>query len=494
MRKFLCVIVLVLLAIVGTVLFRAMRFTPSEQIYSPAPGLKLDETTLANHLGGALRIKTISTQDPSQFDGAAFLAFHDYLAATFPKVHERLKREVVNGYSLLYEWKGSDPSLKPIMLIAHQDVVPVAPDSEASWTHPGFSGEVADGFIWGRGALDDKSNLMGILESVEALLNEGFQPKRTVYLGFGYDEEVGGSQGAPKIVELLKSRGVHVEFVIDEGNCIVKGIIPGVSKPIAVIGLGEKGYLSLELTVDGGGGHSAAPPKNTAIGVLARAITRIEDHPFPSNLAYASDFFQCVGPEMPFTNRAVFANLWLTSPIVKAIFKGNPAMNAGIRTTAAVTICSGGVKENVLPSRASAVVNLRVMPGETAESAQARIAKIVNDGRVKISTLGRADNPSRVSRTDSASYKTISKTISETVSEPTIIAPFLVLGASDSRHYEVIADDVYRFAPFVNDTEDLKRFHNVNERIALSNYAGMVQFYARLIKNSDDMGSGAGSK
>ncbi len=486
MRKLLALLLIVLFAILGVSAYRTATFERPSAAVAPVEGMRLDDAALAKRLAGALRFRTISAQDPAQFDAAPFRALQQYLAETFPAVHAKLQREIVNDYSLLYTWPGSDPSLKAVLLLAHQDVVPVTPETEKDWLHPAFAGEIADGFVWGRGTLDDKSSLMAILEAVEALLNEGYQPKMTIYLAFGHDEEVGGPQGAPKIAETLKARGVRVEYAIDEGETIIKGVIPGVSVPVAVIGLGEKGYLSLELTVDAEGGHAATPPRNTAIGILARAISRIEDHPFPANLEYAAKFFAYVGPEMPLPQRAVFANLWLTAPLVKRIFGGSPPMNAAIRTTTAVTMCSGGIKENVLPARASAVINFRIMPGETVESVTERVKKIVKDDRVKIAALDQPNDPSRISDTNSESYRTIVKTTRETVADlGTVVAPFITLGASDSRHYEAIADNVYRFLPIPTDDEDLERIHGTNERIAIGDYARMVQFYARLIRNSD---------
>ena len=487
MRKILGVVVVlvaVLLVLLGVAGYRTTQFRNAGVTFPRVEGMKLDESALALRLAGALRIKTLSAEAPAEYDRAPFDALHAYLRETFPTVFAKLNPVVINGHSLLFQWPGSDASLEPFALLAHQDVVPAPAEAEKDWTHPPFSGDVADGFIWGRGALDDKSSLLGILEAVEALLKEGVQPARTLYLAFGHDEEVGGGAGAPKIVEALKAQGVHFDFVLDEGGTITEGIIPGVSVPVAIIGIGEKGYLSLELSVDAEGGHSSAPPRNTAIGILAKAITRIEDHPFPASLENPIRFFSQVGPEMPFAQRAVFANLWLTAPLVKQILAGDPHMNASMRTTAAATMCSGGIKDNVLPSHASAIVNFRLIPGDSVDSVTERVRKTIGDDRVKLKPLAAPSNPSRISSTDSDGYRAIVKAFYETAAEPgAVVAPFVELGASDSRHYEPIATNVYRFMPATTNSEDLKRFHGVNERIAVSDYARMVQFYARIVRD-----------
>jgi carboxypeptidase PM20D1 len=485
MKRLLAAVAIAILILAGVIAVRTATFrTPSvPRVTSKKIGA--DENQLAARLAAAIRFRTVSTQDPAQFAGAPFRAFQQYLGEAFPAAHTRLQFETICEYSLLYTWPGSDPSLNPILLIAHQDVVPVAQETEKDWSHPAFDGVIADGFVWGRGALDDKSSLMAILEAVEALLRDGYQPKRTIYLAFGHDEEVGGSQGAPKIAEILKNRGVHLECAVDEGETIVEGVVPGVSVPVAVVGLAEKGYLSLELSVEGRGGHSATPPKNTALGILARAITRIENHPFPAHLECATQFFRHLAPQMPVLERAVFANLWLTAPLVKRIFANDPTMNAAIRTTSAATLCNAGVKENVLPNSAVAVINFRIMPGDTVESVIERVNTIVNDERVHAKPLAAPNGPSRVSDLNAPSYAALVKSILETAPPDTVAAPFMVLGASDSRHYESIADNVYRFLPIRMSKEDLDRIHGTNERIAVNDYARMVSFYTQLIRNSN---------
>ena len=485
-KRLLLLVFLGVAALVAILVIRTAMFTSKQTQTPPIQPVAVNAQQAVERLAGALRLRTISTQDASKFDEKPFFELHQYLERTFPLVHARLSREVINKYSLLYTWPGSDPSLKPIALLAHQDVVPVEADTEKDWTHPAFDGIVADGFLWGRGATDDKGSLTGLLEAVEILLQEGFQPKRTVYLAFGHDEEVGGGHGAPKIAETLRDKNVRLDFVLDEGSAIVQGVLPGMPNPVAIVGIAEKGYLSVELAVESEGGHSSSPPKHTAIGILAKAITRLEDHPFPADMTYAAQFFDYVGPEMPFLQRMVFANLWLTSPLVKMILSGNPVVNASIRTTGAATIFNAGFKENVLPGKATAIINFRIQPGEIADGVIERVRKTIGDDRVSVTPLGKPNNPSPVSSVQSRGYQILQTTIQQTLAEPgTVVAPFLVLGATDSRHYASIADAVLRFEPLKYVPEDLKRMHGVNERVGVEAYARSVQFYAQLIRNAD---------
>ena len=267
--------------LIALMVIRTMTFT-SRQLRPPtAEKLQLDQDEIVTRLSEAIQFKTISFESGTESNTDPFRDFHAFLAKSFPRVHAQLTREVVNDHSLLYTWKGKDDRLKPILLMAHMDVVPVDPDSEKLWTHAPFSGQVADGYVWGRGTMDDKVSVLGILEAVEKLLADGFQPQCTVYLAFGHDEEIGGQQGAAKIAALLSQRDVQPEFVLDEGSAITDGIIPGVAAPVAMIGIGEKGDLSLQLTVTSPGGHSSLPPSESAIGILSRAIDKVENTRFP---------------------------------------------------------------------------------------------------------------------------------------------------------------------------------------------------------------------
>jgi len=436
-------------------------------------------------LSEAIQFKTISIEFvKKQSNTDPFRNFHAFLAKSFPRIHTQLTKEVVNDYSLLYTWKGKDERLKPILLMAHLDVVPVDPDTESSWTHGPFSGQVADGYVWGRGAIDDKASLLGILEAVERLLTDGFQPRRTVYLAFGQDEEAGGQQGAAKIAALLGGRGVQLESVLDEGSGIVNGIIPDVAAPVAMIGLGEKGYLTLQLTVTSAGGHSSLPPSESAIGILSRAIDKVERTPFPGRVNDAvKEFFNFVGPELSWDKRLLLANLWLTEPWLERELAKSPLTDSMIRTTKATTIFHAGDKENVLPARAQATINFRLISGDTVDAVIARVRQTIDDARVKITPLPFPIDPSPISPVDAEGFKIVSRTISEVAPE-TIVAPFLTIASTDTRHYASLTKNIYRFVPIVFRPDDPKRIHGVDERISFADYLRCIRFYAQLIRNS----------
>ena len=486
-KKILLAILVLVAVLGGIVAVRTVRFAPQAPPSVVPVTITVDDAAAARHLAEAVRFKTISTQNPAEFDAETFRAFHAFLETTFPNVHATLAREPVSDFSLLYTWQGANPALKPILLLAHQDVVPADADTIGQWTHPPFDGIIADGYVWGRGTLVDKGSLMGILEAAEMLITDGFKPARTIYFAFGHDEELGGATGAPKIAELLKSRSVSLESVLDEGGMILDGIVPGVACPVAAIGIAEKGYASLQLCVEGKGGHSSTPPRHTTLGILAKAITRIENNPFPADLIFAEPFFDRVGPYMPLARRAVFANMWLFGPVVKRILSQEPEMNAGIRTTAAVTMASAGVKENVLPSRATAVVNYRILAGDSVETVTTFARALINDDRVAITPIGKPREPSPVSDTNSAAYRRIEQTLREVRGgKEIVVTPYLTLGGTDSRYFCGLSENVYRFLAISADAQGLKSMHGVNERVAVADYADLIRFYAHYLKKSQE--------
>jgi carboxypeptidase PM20D1 len=485
MRRVVALATGVLVALAVVLVVNALRFTSRQIPVEPAPAMSLD-ADVATRLAAAIRFHTVSHQDPAAFDGAPFLAFHRYLAETFPGVHRTLAREVVAGYSLLLTWQGQDRSLPPLLLLGHQDVVPVDPTTASAWTHPPFAGEIADGYVWGRGAMDDKASVLGLLEAVERLLAGGFRPRRTVYLAFGHDEEVGGARGALAIAALLGERRIAPSFVLDEGLAVTEGIVTDVPAPVALIGIAEKGYLSVELTVQAEGGHSSTPPPETAVGILAAAIQRLERQQVPAAIAGpARRLFEFLGPEMGFTNRLALANLWLFAPVVTGRLAGSPATNALIRTTTAPTMLEGSVKENVLPARARAVVNFRILPGDSVAGVLAHVQTTVADARVLAAPLTvTLSEPSPESSVTSPGFLAIERTIRQ-VFPGSIVAPSLVLGGTDARHYAKLSPDVYRFLPFHIRPDDIRRLHGIDERMAVDDYAAAVRFYAQLIRNAD---------
>lgn len=467
---------------VAMILARTFMTTAPALDVPPFEAMAVDEAAAAAHLAGAAQIQTISHQDPAQNDPAAFQQFSTYLATTFPQVHARLTRETAGDAGLLYTWPGSDPAAAPIILMAHFDVVPVAAGSEGEWAHPPFAGDIADGFIWGRGTLDDKGAVMALFEAAEALLQAGFSPLRTIYFAFGYDEEVGGEHGAKQIAALLAERGVQAEFCLDEGLLITEGIVPGVAVPLAIIGLAEKGYVSLELTVHAEGGHSSNPPQETAIGMLAAAVSRLEKDPFPARLGGPMrDMLQQAAPYMSFPMRLVMSNLWLFGGLVKWQLESTPATAAAIRTTTAPTIFTAGEKENVLPKEAHAVVNFRIMPGETVETVTERVREVIENPRIEISVLPSSNDPSPVSSAGAPAFAMI-RTAIQQVFPGTPVTPGIVLGGTDAQHYAAVAKDIYRFLPVRFRSEDVARMHGSNERIAVAAHAAAIRFYAQVIR------------
>ncbi|MBU8934864.1 MAG: M20 family peptidase [candidate division Zixibacteria bacterium] len=451
--------------------------------------INADFTQCAQHLSQAVQYQTVTFQDPGRIDRDEFISLQAYLETTFPTVFATLRKEVFGELSLLLTWQGRDSTLNPILLLAHQDVVPVSPGTEENWIQPPFSGIIIDGYIWGRGTLDMKSGLLGILEAVEALLKEGFQPKRTIMLVFGHDEESGGIYGAKEIAEYLHSRNIHFEYVLDEGGLISEGIITDVADPVALIGIAEKGIVSLKLSVEAEGGHSSMPGKNTAVGILCKAITRLEDNLFPANMEYAEQLFAAIAPEMPFFNRMILSNLWLFRPLVQSQLEESRSGNASIRTTTAATMISGGEKENVLPVKATAVVNFRIMPGETIPSVLKYVEETISDSQVEVEVLNplMSTDPSPMASTSSKSYDVIRKSILQVSDEKLLVAPYVLVGATDSRHFTGISDNVYRFLFNRLKPDDLKRIHGTNERISVKNYEQTVKFYYQLLRNSQHL-------
>jgi carboxypeptidase PM20D1 len=471
-----------LLALAAALAVNTWR-TPSRQLSVPAgaPAPAIDAEAAARRLAAALRFRTVSSLEDAAGNLAEFDKLHAHLAQQFPKLHAALKKEVVGQKALLFTWAGSDPAAKPIALMAHQDMVPIAPGTEKAWTVDPFGGAVQDGFVWGRGALDNKSNLFAQLEAVEMLLAGGFRPRQTVYLVLGDDEEVGGLRGARPIAELLKSRGVRLDWVLDEGLLVLDGVMPGLSRPAALIGLAEKGYATFFLSLDTAPGHSSMPPAHSAIGSMSAALARLEASPMPGGIrGVAGEMFGTLAPEMSGLNRVLLSNLWLTGPLVQSQLEKSPSSNAMLRTTTALTIVRAGNKDNVLPGRAEAAVNFRVLPGDTLASVEAHLRKALGNDAIEIKRYPGNSEPSPVSPTDSAGYRAIQKAVRQTFPDA-LVAPGLMTAATDSRHFSIVSDAVYRFSPLRARSEDLSRFHGNNERVSISNYGEMIRFYLQLL-------------
>jgi carboxypeptidase PM20D1 len=462
----------------ATTVFEDVQLEPAENL----PQVELDEGAVIERMAGALRFRTISHDDRSNFDADAFLALHDYLRESFPLVHERAELTLINGYSLLFHIAGSDPSLKPVMLMGHTDVVPVDNVTLDEWTHDPFAGTVADGKIWGRGALDDKLSVMSFLEAVEALIRDGFEPRRSLYLSFGHDEEVGGQDGAKAVAEHLEEQGIEFEFVVDEGGIVLEDVIESVERPVAMIGVAEKGYLNLRLRVDAPGGHSSRPPPQSGLGILSRAIVKLEENPFPADLTHIKKTFGAYGAHAKFTDRLAMGNTWLLGPVIKAALVNDQALAAAMRTTTAATMASGSSKSNILPTRAEAVVNFRILPGDTAESIRERVVDIIDDERVEV-IMETNINPSPVSPTDSMGYQLLAQTI-RGFDDEILVAPNLLIGGTDARYFHAVSPNVYRFIMVRATPDTMNIVHGIDEAIAVEDYLTAIKFYYALIQRA----------
>lgn len=488
MKKAIFSLFVFVLVILTIVLFRATTVFQYRQA-EPASGISaidLDEEQAVRRFSRALTFPTVSYDDRANFDAAAFLEFHEFLRSAYPLIHQNAGRTIVNDYSLVYHLPGSNPSLEPILFMGHMDVVPIEEISRDQWSHPPFSGTVDQGVIWGRGSVDDKFTVIALMEALELLLAEGNRPERSVYFAFGHDEEVGGKDGAARVASWFEEQGITFDYVMDEGGAVIEGMMEGLDGPLAVIGVSEKGYVNLVLTVNAPGGHSSQPPEQTAVGILSRAIVRVEDEPFPASLDHIYMTFEAVGSEMSFGKRLAMGNLWLFSPLVKSVMLKNKDDAAGIRTTTAATMISGSPKSNILPTRATAVINFRILPGETFETVKQRVIDLIDDDRVAV-THEYGIDPSPVSPTDSRGFELIAKTI-RGMDESIMVAPYMVRGGTDAKYFYTLSPNVYRFMMLRVDPQTIKYVHGIDEHVAVGDYLDAVRFYYHLIRQS--MGKG----
>ena len=485
MKRFLQIIGAAFVLLLVVIISNTLTFGSASTRSYDNVTVSLQREGLPERLSGAIKIKTVSEENDAAIDYEMFLKLHDYIDVEFPRIKQSLKKEVIGDYSLLYTWEGGDPSLQPVLLLSHMDVVPVIAGTEELWEHPPFSGDIADGYIWGRGSLDNKIGVFGILEAVEHLLLQGYQPKRSFYLAFGHDEERGGPQGARKIGELLKARGVKALYALDEGGFITSGDSFGLSKNIAMVNLSEKGFVSLQLTVTGTGGHSSMPPAETAAAIVSQAVVRVSANKFPTNTSVLKKTLEALAGEMSFLQKVLAANLGLLEPIIGRLAESQPMLNAFVRTTTAPTMLSGSPKDNVLPIKATAVINHRILPGETIRSTKAFVINVIDDERVMVEVINESTNPSPVSSTSSLGYRIVEKTIRQIAIEDLVIVPGMLPAGTDTKHYKEVADDAYRFI-FAEINMSENRFHGTNERVQIDSYLDAIRFFIQLIRNSDD--------
>jgi carboxypeptidase PM20D1 len=482
MKRILLVLLLAVSVLAGVLVFNAWRAQPLATKVAFVP-VALDEAAMAQRLSAAIAFATISaTPESPSLD--AFHALQARLAADFPRVHAQLAHESINDASLLFRWNGRG-ECAPLLLAAHQDVVPVEPGTESGWTHPPFAGVIADGYVWGRGAIDDKASLLAILEAVEHLLGEGFVPECPVYLAFGHDEEIGGTHGAKAMAELLHTRGVTPAFVLDEGGALTQGSFAGLDVPLATVGVAEKGYLSVRLSARGEGGHSSMPPRTSAIGRVATAVSALERNRPPAAISDVQrELLRRTAPHLPFAQRLALANLWISAPVVESLLSASPVTDATLRTTTAPTMFHAGIKDNVLAQQAEAVVNFRIRPGDSIDGVLAHVRRVIDDAQVEVSRYDDfGTEPTAPAPWDNAAFNSIDTALRRASPETQIVvAPYVTNGATDARHYAVLTPNLYRFAAFKLQADELATFHGTDERIAVAEHARAVRFYIALLR------------
>lgn len=477
--------------------FSSMQMQGVEQVE-----VKVDLDGAAQRLSQAVQFPTISNQDRSDFDEEAFTNYHDFLVESYPLVHKVLKRELVGDprpFSLIYTWEGQNPSLAPAVFMAHQDVVPIAEESRGQWEVEPFSGEIKDGYIWGRGSLDDKNQIHAILEATEMKIKEGFQPERTILFVFGHDEEVGGPEGAKHAADIIEQRYDKIAFVIDESAPLIPGVFPGIRDNTALIGIAQKGYVSLEIAINGIGGHSSQPAGESNIVALAKAVEKVEAAQFPYKIHDAVRYqYRFMGPELPEDQQ----------PMYKAVAYGdndsisdleqkfidvmsqNQVTRAMLHTTTAVTMFNAGIKDNVLPPAATAVVNFRPMPGDTPEVIIEHVKKAIGDERITVRDISASTPATNVADPNGEGYKMLEKTIRQTWGNDLIVSPFFVIGGSDSKHFQArdFAPDVYTITALqLENAKEFEGFHGVNERILVDEYGRSIGFFYKLMDNLENL-------
>ena len=440
--------------------------------------------TAVHKLAKAIAYQTVSAVDNERFRFEEFESLHAYLEEAFPQLHQQLKKEVINGYSLLYTWPGTRPELKPILLSAHLDVVPVEAGSRAEWEAHPYEGTVKDGYIWGRGSMDDKYRVVAIMEAVELLLEQGFQPERTVYLAFGHDEEVGGYAGAARISEHLATQGIALEAVYDEGLAVADGVVPGLEEPLALVGTAAKGNINLKLTVHGEGGHSSVPPLETPIQILSVALSRLHENPFEARMIPTTrEMVAALADKLGGKYKFAMRHYGLFKGRILKMLAEDQATDALIRTKMVPTVMEAGDKYNVLPRVATAILNVRILNGDSQQDVLRHVQRVVNDDRVQIEMHGVYTPPSPVTSTDTWTYRALQKTIGETF-PGVMVVPALFPGATDSKHYTNLTSNIFRFAPQVVNRENAQLIHNVNERLSLEVFDKCISFYEALIRNT----------
>ncbi|MCM1988315.1 M20/M25/M40 family metallo-hydrolase [Oceanirhabdus seepicola] len=440
--------------------------------------INMDKAT--QRFAEGIKIPTISFSDYNKVDWSQFEKFRNHLEKSYPQIHSTMEKILVNEHSLVYKWIGSDDSLKPVLITAHQDVVPIEEGTENDWKEQPFSGAIVDDFIWGRGTLDTKITIFSAFEAAEYMISKGLSPKRTTYFAFGHDEEVGGTEGALKIAELFEQEKLEFEYVIDEGGCVVEGALSNIPRPIGYVGIGEKGYANIRINTTGTGGHSSMPPKHTSLGNLAKIISKLEKNQMKLQISkYTEQFLSYIGPEMSFLNRVLIANLWLFRPVLKIALSKNNSGNALLRTTTAATMANASMEPNVLPQSSSATFNFRIAPHDSTGKLMEHIENVIKDIPHEVDIL-RLEAPSEISPINTYGFHLIEECAYKLYPDA-LVAPYIVMAGTDARKYENVCENIYRFTPYSITNEELGSIHSTNERISLENYKNCIDFFINLI-------------
>ncbi len=442
-------------------------------------------SSLSASTPGDISASVLLPTKPNLLAGSAFLELHSYLESAYPEAHQALQREIVGKYSLLYKWAGRDLQKPPVLLMHHLDVAPVVPSSKIEWKYPPFQGVLADGFVWGRGSLDTKVGVAALFEAVTLLLRQGYQPLQTFYFALGHDEEAGGFQGNAQIAQKLHQQEIQLAYVLDEGYPIITPDLPGFTVPIAPIGIAEKGVMHIELQVGGTEGHTAVPSSRNALNLLSESIWRLEQHPMPLHwdgpIQQTLDYLV---PEMPFWHQWILANRSWFRPLILWQFSRFPETQALVRTTSVVTTLSGGNHAMQWPIGATATIQFRLHPEDTSKDVLDHVRHSIDNSRVQIRQHGKIQSEaSKTSLTNSRAFQNLQTTIHQ-VFPQVVVAPALLVAATDSRHYAALTDNIFRFSPWFVASDDIQRIHGINERISIQAFATAVKFYYQFIHNS----------